>query len=514
MGEDAGRVVAAALTAARVLDAEAAHDFGVLFARCHSDFGRRAAALDWSVLSQPRVTAFDELEELPASSALLTELLNKVAILKLNGGLGTSMGCRGPKATINVKAGHSFLDLTVRQVDFLNSRHGVDVPLVLMNSFRTHDTTVRALSRYANHHVTIHCFEQSRFPRLDRDTFAPLPLEPFSSATEAAWAPPGHGDVWRALDKSGLLEKLLAAGKEVIFISNVDNLAATLDIRLLHHVLTRAIPLCVCRKPQLHTGTAMLTSSRTPPLPPLVRVPSCMEVTERVRSDVQGGALVACEGKLKLLEAGLVPAERLEDFKSLRSFPDWCTNNLWASLKDIKAALAVGAILPPVLVSERTIALPGAEDGRVPVLELETAAGAAIEFFARAEAVRVPRSRFLPVKSTSDLFSVQSCLYEVRHGSLVLSPGRSTPVLPLIKLGPDFASIDAYTERVLGRAGVPPDVLEADHVSVTGNVYFGAGVKLRGTVVIAATEGQRIDIPPGAVLENVVVTGSLRILAT
>ena len=482
MGEDAGRVVAAALTAARVLDAEAAHDFGVLFARCHSDFGRRAAALDWSVLSQPRVTAFDELEELPASSALLTELLNKVVVLKLNGGLGTSMGCRGPKATINVKSGQSFLDLTVRQVDFLNSRYGVDVPLVLMNSFRTHDTTVRALSRYATHHVTIHCFVQSAFPRLDRDTFAPLPLEPFSSATEAAWAPPGHGDVFRALDKSGLLATLLAAGKEVIFISNVDNLNATLDLRLLHHVLTRAIPFC-------------------------------MEVTERVRSDTQGGALVGYEGKLKLLEAGLVPADRLEDFKSLRAFPSWCTNNLWAKLGAVKAALAAGAIVPPVLVSERFVAVPGADD-RVPVLELETAAGAAIEFFRRAVGVRVPRSRFLPVKSTSDLFAVQSCLYEVRHGSLVLSPGRSTPVLPLIKLGPDFASIDAYAERVLGRAGVPPDVLEADHVSVTGNVFFGAGVKLRGTVVIAATEGQRIDIPPGAVLENVVVTGSLRILAT
>lgn len=406
--EDAGRVVAAALTAARVLDAAAANDFGLLFARCHSSFGRPTTALDWAKLSAPTgVTPFEELEELPASSSLLTELLTKVAICKLNGGLGTSMGCRGPKSTIPVKGSATFLDLTVRQVDFLNSRYGVDVPLVLMNSFRTHDTTVRALSRYASHHVTVHCFLQSAFPRLDRDTFAPLPLEPFSPATEAAWAPPGHGDVFRALDKSGLLEKLLAAGKEILFISNVDNLAATLDLRLLHHVLTRSIPFC-------------------------------MEVTERTRSDAQGGALVGYDGKLKLLEAGLVPADRLEEFKSLRVFSEWCTNNLWVSLKEVKAALAAGAIVSPVLVSERSVI--GADGVRVPVLELETAAGAAIEFFARAEAVRVPRSRFLPVKNTGDLFAVQSCLYEVRHGSLVLSPARSTPTPPLIKLGAFFRS--------------------------------------------------------------------------
>jgi UDP-N-acetylglucosamine pyrophosphorylase len=80
--------------------------------------------------------------------------------------------------------------------------------------------------------------------------------------------------------------------------------------------------------------------------------------------------------------------------------------------------------------------------------------------------------------------------------------------------GPDYQTTDQYAERILGRTGTPPDVLEADYVTITGNVYFGPGVKLRGTVVIAASEGQRIDIPAGSVLDNVVVTGSLRILAT
>jgi UTP--glucose-1-phosphate uridylyltransferase len=366
--DEAGRVVTAALTSAHVLPAEDAADFGKLFAKCHADFGQRTQ-LEWAKIAPPAVTHFDNLEELPASSAYLSELLNKVVILKLNGGLGSSMGVhRGPKSTIEVKAGLNFLDLTVRQVEYLNSRHGVDVPLVLMNSFRTHDATVRALSRYAQHHVTIHCFLQSAFPRLDRDTFAPLPLEPFSKSTEAAWTPGGHGDVFRALEKSGLLEKLLAAGKEILFISNVDNLGATLDLRILHSMLSR-------------------------------NVGFLMEVTERMRSDAQGGALVAYDGKLKLLEGGLVPADRAEDFKSLRNFGAWCTNNLWLNLKDLKIALANGTIDPPVLISERTIVF-GSDGTRIPVLELETAAGAAIEFFPRAEAVRVSRSRFIPIKNT------------------------------------------------------------------------------------------------------------------
>lgn len=392
--DEAGRVVSLALSSASVLPAEDAADFGKLFAKCHADFGQRATSLDWTKIVPPAVTVFDDMEELPASGSYISELLNKVVILKLNGGLGSSMGVhRGPKSTIEVKAGLNFLDLTVRQVEYLNSRHGVDVPLVLMNSFRTHDATVRALSRYAQHHVTIHCFLQSAFPRLDRDTFAPLPLEPFSKNTEAAWTPGGHGDVYRALEKSGLLEKLLAAGKEILFISNVDNLGATLDLRLLHHILSS-------------------------------NVGFLMEVTERTRSDAQGGALVAYDGKLKLLEGGLVPADRTEDFKSLRNFGAWCTNNLWVNLKDCKLALANGSIDPPVLISERTIVF-GADGARIPVLELETAAGASIEFFPRAEAVRVSRSRFIPIKNTGEILH---CVRKKARASIFLTPPQRLPL--------------------------------------------------------------------------------------
>ena len=44
-------------------------------------------------------------------------LLNKLAVLKLNGGLGTTMGCVGPKSVIEVREGMTFLDLSVRQIE-------------------------------------------------------------------------------------------------------------------------------------------------------------------------------------------------------------------------------------------------------------------------------------------------------------------------------------------------------------------------------------------------------------
>jgi UTP--glucose-1-phosphate uridylyltransferase len=48
-------------------------------------------------------------------------LLDKLAVLKLNGGLGTTMGCVGPKSIIEVRDGMSFLDLTVRQIEVLSA---------------------------------------------------------------------------------------------------------------------------------------------------------------------------------------------------------------------------------------------------------------------------------------------------------------------------------------------------------------------------------------------------------
>lgn len=91
-------------------------------------------------------------------------------------------------------------------------------------------------------------------------------------------------------------------------------------------------------------------------------------------------------------------------------------------------------------------------------------------------AILVNRGRYLPVKSTSDLFLVQSNLYGVRHGTLVMSKERVDGSTPLIKLGRDFNSVEDYLRRI--PHGVPT-ITHLDHLTVAGDVVFGANVTLK-----------------------------------
>ncbi len=156
------------------------------------------------------------------------------------------------------------------------------------------------------------------------------------------------------------------------------------------------------------------------------------------------------------------------------------------------------------------------EDG-VSVIQLETAAGAAIRHFKNARGINVPRSRFLPVKSCSDLLLIKSDIYSLEHGQLVINENRMFGTTPVIKLGDHFKKIQQFQKRFKKI----PKIIELDHLTVTGDVYFGRNVTLRGTVIgelyfvatlvacantihptVVANEGQRIDIPDGCVLEN------------
>ncbi|GFX71630.1 UTP--glucose-1-phosphate uridylyltransferase [Trichonephila clavipes] len=148
-------------------------------------------------------------------------------------------------------------------------------------------------------------------------------------------------------------------------------------------------------------------------------------------------------------------------------------------------------------------------DNGINVIQLETAAGAAMKDFNGAIGIIVPRSRFLPVKKTSDLLLVKSNLYSMQNGYLVMSPLRAFPTVPLVKLGDNhFAKVQEFLRRF---ASIP-DMLELDHLTVSGDVTFGRNVSLKGTVIIIANHGDRIDIPPGSILENKIVSGNLRIL--
>ena len=176
----------------------------------------------WDRIKSPasdQIIPFDTLKD-----ATDPAILNKLAVLKVNGGLGTSMGMTGAKSALEVKDDMTFLDLTVRQIEHLNTSYRVDVPLILMTSFNTHDDTLRIIKKYANQQLRITTFNQSRYPRIFKESLLPCPKS--ADDDKKNWYPPGHGDLYNALYQSGVLDQLLAEGKEYLFASNSDNLGA------------------------------------------------------------------------------------------------------------------------------------------------------------------------------------------------------------------------------------------------------------------------------------------------
>ena len=174
------------------------------YLRCQSE-----GPLDWDKVQEPGaelVVPYSKLKR-PSTPASNNSNLNKLAVLKLNGGLGTTMGCVGPKSAIEVRDGMSFLDLTVRQIECLNTENNTRLPLLLMDSFNTEAETIKIVRKYRNRNVNIVPFKQSKFPRIKKDSSLPVPQHPHDSKT--GWYPPGHGDVYDSLNQSGLLDELI-----------------------------------------------------------------------------------------------------------------------------------------------------------------------------------------------------------------------------------------------------------------------------------------------------------------
>ena len=434
-------------------------------------------SLNWDQiqrLPEGAIKNYDNLED-PGTEEI-KQLLSKLVVVKLNGGLGTSMGCHGPKSIISVRNGLTFLDLTVQQLENLNKTYGSNVPLVLMNSFNTDDDTQKIIRKYKGIDVEIHTFNQSCYPRINKESLLPIAKHCKIHDDMESWYPPGHGDFYESFRNSGLLKLFLAQGRQYCFISNIDNLGATVDLRVLRLLLG----------PE---NTA--------------QIEFLMEVTDKTRADVKGGTLIQYEDKLRLLEIAQVPKEHVEDFKSVKTFKYFNTNNLWIKLTAIERVLGGDGLQLEIIVNNKTF-----ENG-LNVIQLETAVGAAMKNFNGACGIHVPRSRFLPVKKTSDLLLVMSNLYTLRNGFLSMSPQRMFPTTPLVKLGDNHFS---KVKEFLNRFPTIPDILELDHLTVSGDVTFGRKVTLKGTVIIIANQGERIDLPSGTILENKIVSGNLRIL--
>nr|TKR99985.1 UDP-glucose pyrophosphorylase [Populus alba] len=425
-----------------------------------------AQQVEWSKIQTPTdevVVPYDTLESTPEDPEETKMLLDKLVVLKLNGGLGTTMGCTGPKSVIEVRNGLTFLDLIVIQIESLNKKYGCSVPLLLMNSFNTHDDTQKIIEKYSNSNIEIHTFNQSQYPRLVADDFVPLPSK--GHTDKDGWYPPGHGDVFPSLKNSGKLDALLSQGKEYVFVANSDNLGAVVDLKILNHLIRN-------------------------------KNEYCMEVTPKTLADVKGGTLISYEGKVQLLEIAQVPDQHVNEFKSIEKFKIFNTNNLWVNLKAIKRLVEADALKMEIIPNPKEV------DG-VKVLQLETAAGAAIRFFDHAIGINVPRSRFLPVKASSDLLLVQSDLYTVVDGFVIRNPARANPANPSIELGPEFKKVASF----LSRFKSIPSIIELDSLKVAGDVWFGANVTLKGKVSIAVKSGVKLEIPEGVVLENKEING-------
>ncbi|KAG5227410.1 UTP--glucose-1-phosphate uridylyltransferase [Salix suchowensis] len=425
-----------------------------------------AQQVEWSKIQTPTdevVVPYDTLAPTPEDPEETRKLLDKLVVLKLNGGLGTTMGCTGPKSVIEVRNGLTFLDLIVIQIENLNKKYGCSVPLLLMNSFNTHDDTQKIIEKYSNSNIEIHTFNQSQYPRIVVDDFVPLPSK--GHTDKDGWYPPGHGDVFPSLKNSGKLDALLSKGKEYVFVANSDNLGAVVDLKILNHLIRN-------------------------------KNEYCMEVTPKTLADVKGGTLISYEGKVQLLEIAQVPDQHVNEFKSIEKFKIFNTNNLWVNLKAIKRLVEADALKMEIIPNPKEV------DG-VKVLQLETAAGAAIRFFDHAIGINVPRSRFLPVKATSDLLLVQSDLYTLVDGFVIRNPARTIPANPSIELGPEFKKVASF----LSRFKSIPSIIELDSLKVAGDVWFGVGITLKGKVSIAAKSGVKLEIPDGAVLQNKEING-------
>ncbi len=393
-------------------------------------------------------------------------LLGQTVVVKLNGGLGTGMGLRSAKSLLEVREGLTFLDLIVRQVESLRGRSGARVRLLLMNSFATSADTCAWLAEHSNGDLADPDeFElmQNQVPKIAADSLQPAcwPAEP-----GLEWCPPGHGDLYPALAGSGWLERLLAEGVRYAFVSNSDNLGAVLDPVLLRRFAAGGAPFL-------------------------------MEVTRRTAADRKGGHLARrrADGRLLLREVAQCPEADLAAFQDIGRHRYFNTNNIWLRLDALQERLAAhGGVLPlPVIRNRKTV--DPRDRTSPPVVQLETAMGAAIECFEGARAIEVPRSRFAPVKSTADLLAVRSDAYHLRDdGRLELAPERGGHP-PLVDLDGRYRVVDQLAGLGL------PSLRACARLAVAGEVRFANGVVLVGEVAVRR-DGPGPGMVPAGVYRN------------
>eukprot|EP00658_Telonema_sp_P-2_P032063 TRINITY_DN2383_c0_g1_i5.p1 TRINITY_DN2383_c0_g1~~TRINITY_DN2383_c0_g1_i5.p1 ORF type:complete len:500 (+),score=183.63 TRINITY_DN2383_c0_g1_i5:181-1680(+) len=394
------------------------------------------------------VDTLENLSDLPGE--IDHDLLAQAVMVKLNGGLGTGMGLEKAKSLLPVKGEDTFLDFIAKQVITQSETTEQNLELLFMNSFSTSADTLAYLSKYADalgQPVEELEFVQNKSPKVLAEDLSPAT---YPDNPEMEWCPPGHGDLYAALLGSGTLDRLLAAGKKFMFVSNADNLGATLN----EQVLTWFEE---------------------------AEAPFMMEVCERTESDKKGGHLCRDKESKRLLlrESAQCAEADVAAFQDVSLHKFFNTNNLWIKLDKLKEIMEANNGAVPLALIKNCKNVNPRDKGSPKVFQLETAMGAAVNSFEGATALLMPRSRFAPVKSCSDLLAIRSDAYVVTSAHTIELAAAREGVPPVIQLDDGYKFVDAMEAMAPG--GVP-SLVECTKLTVEGKIEFGDDVKIVGEV--------------------------------
>jgi UTP--glucose-1-phosphate uridylyltransferase len=406
------------------------------------------------------------LSDVAVSDADAAAALEKTVIIKLNGGLGTSMGMDKAKSLLPVRKNKTFLDIIVDQVRHAHATYRIQLPLLFMNSFRTHTDTLAALAAYDDLAVPglDLGFVQNQEPKLRVDDLTPVewPADP-----SLEWCPPGHGDLYTAFATSGILERLLSLGYHYASVSNSDNLGAAPNA----------------------TIAGWFAGSGAP---------YAAEICRRTAADRKGGhlAIRKADQQLILRDTAQTPKTEMDFFTDEHRHPFFHCNNLWFDLVVLDRTLRErrGVLGLPLIKNEKTV--DPADPSSPKVIQIETAMGAAVEVFEGATAIGVGRDRFLPVKTTSDLLVLRSDAYELESDGQLSMVVDSTPVVDLDDRY--YKIISDFDERF---PTGPPSLRAARLLAVKGDWTFEAGVRAIGDVTLEDRATPQI-VAAGSTLTN------------
>jgi UDP-N-acetylglucosamine pyrophosphorylase len=394
------------------------------------------------------------------------------------------MGLEKAKSLLTVRGDDTFLDFIAKQVkNMRETNEGAEsLKFMFMNSFSTSDDTKAYLQEkyldkkpeeggLAEESGDQIEFVQNISPKVAQDS-----LEPAECATDKdnEWCPPGHGDLYPALRGTGKLDELIAAGIKYMFVSNSDNLGATMDLKLL----------------------SFFAESKAPFM---------MEVCERTDSDKKGGHLCRPKGqatKLMLRESAQCEKSDEAEFQNITKHKFFNTNNLWVDLEELKKTMDAQKGVMPLALIKNSKTVDPRDGASQKVYQLETAMGAAIECFDNTQAVVVPRTRFAPVKTCNDLLALRSDAYKTTDDHRLVLQDEREGVPPNVSLDNKYYKmVDGLQE--LTPNGVP-SLIKCKSLKVEGKVTFAAGVIFEGDVVVKNAAAESKEVAAGAYKDQTV----------